>query len=172
MINISFLDEQFTEIEGETEGRKTSGIIGNLKRWHRDIYDQYTAKKISLEQAVELSKIPRETIVDPSHPDSTPIAHQSQSVAEKKRLEQIRLEEEKKRLKDIPAWEDFLAYAVEKKPKVSKSDLKLKYEAWRENGWKVQRGGKLQPIKNWKATLLNTLPYIAEVVIKERRVSL
>ena len=102
IINISFLDEQFAEIEGESEGKKTSGIIGNLKRWHRDIYDQYQAKKISLEQAVELSKLPRKPIADPSHPDSTPIADLSQSIAEKNRLEQIRLEEEEKRKNLLP----------------------------------------------------------------------
>jgi hypothetical protein len=62
----------------------------------------------------------------------------------------------------IPAWEEFLAYALEKKQKASKQDLKLKYESWIESGWKVNRGGKLQPIQNWKTTLLNTLPYIKE----------
>jgi hypothetical protein len=63
---------------------------------------------------------------------------------------------------NIPAWEEFLEYAVEKKQRVNKQDLKLKYESWIENGWKVNRGGKLQPIHNWKSTLLNTLPHIAE----------
>jgi hypothetical protein len=73
---------------------------------------------------------------------------------------------------NIPAWEDFLAYAIDKKPKVNRQDLRLKYESWFENGWCINRGGKLQPIQNWKTTLLNTLPYIAEVVIKERKVQL
>lgn len=63
---------------------------------------------------------------------------------------------------DIPAWEDFLSYALEKKPLVNKLDLKLKYDAWVVNGWKKQsKDGKLVKILNWKSTLLNTLPYIA-----------
>jgi hypothetical protein len=71
---------------------------------------------------------------------------------------------------NIPAWQEFLDYAVDKKPKVNRQDLRLKYESWFENGWSINRGGKLQPIQNWKTTLLNTLPYIAEVVIKERKI--
>ena len=37
--------------------------------------------------------------------------------------------------------------------------LDLKYQAWKENGWKNGNGKK---IKNWKTTLLNTLPYLKE----------
>lgn len=159
MINISFLDEQFTEIESESEGRKTSGIIGNLKRWHKSIYDQYTSKQISLEKAIELSKENREPIAHLSQTHRTPIANPSQSIADKKREDKIR--EEKKKEEDIPAWEDFLSYALEKKPLVNKLDLKLKYDAWVVNGWKKQSKDKLVKILNWKSTLLNTLPYIS-----------
>jgi hypothetical protein len=171
MINISFLDEQFANIEDESEGKKTSGIIGNLKRWHREIYDQYQAKKISLEQAIELSKAPREPIADLSHPDSTPIADPSQNIADKNRTDKNRTDKTKT---DIPAWEDFLAYALQNKPLVSKSDLKLKYDAWVVNGWKKQsKDGKLVKIANWKGTLLNTLPYIANTPAPQvRRVAL
>jgi hypothetical protein len=171
IINISFLDEQFADIEDESEGKKTSGIIGNLKRWHREIYEQYQAKKISLEQAVELSKSHREPIADLSHPDSTPIADLSQNIADKNRTDKNRTDKTKT---DIPAWEDFLAYALQNKPLVSKSDLKLKYDAWVVNGWKKQsKDGKLVKIANWKGTLLNTLPYIANTPAPQvRRVSL
>ncbi len=61
----------------------------------------------------------------------------------------------------IPLFEDFLNYAIEKKPKVKKDLVKLKYESWVENGWKTG-GDKPKNIKNWKTTLLNTLPHIAE----------
>lgn len=170
MINISFLDEQFAEIESESEGRKTSGIIGNLKRWHKSIYDQYTSKQISLEQAIELSKENRETIANQSHPDRTPIANPSQSIAEKKREDKRRTE--KKIEEEIPAWQEFLDYALEKKPLVKKSDLKLKYDAWAVNGWKKQsKDGKLVKILNWKSTLLNTLPHIKETPKQEGQIT-
>jgi hypothetical protein len=70
---------------------------------------------------------------------------------------------EQKTSNNIPAWEDFLAYALDNKPLVNKLDLKLKYDAWVVNGWKKQsKDGKLVKIANWKGTLLNTLPYIKE----------
>jgi hypothetical protein len=63
--------------------------------------------------------------------------------------------------KYIPSFEEFLKYAIEKKPKVSKSDVKLKYESWIENDWK---DGKDNKISNWKTKLLNTLSYLKEEV--------
>jgi len=61
--------------------------------------------------------------------------------------------------KDIPAYLDFLKYAVTKKPKLNPDTLKLKYDSWIENNWK---DGNDNPIKNWKTKILNTLPYIDE----------
>lgn len=69
----------------------------------------------------------------------------------------------------IPEFSEFLAYALEKKPKVNQQDLRLKYDSWKENNWSINRNGKLQPITNWKSTLLNTLPYINEIVINVQR---
>jgi hypothetical protein len=63
----------------------------------------------------------------------------------------------------IPEFYEFLAYALEKKPKVSQIDLRLKYESWKESDWSTNRNGKLHPITNWKTTLLNTLPYLKEI---------
>lgn len=66
---------------------------------------------------------------------------------------------------NIPSYSEFLAYALEKKPLLNQQDLKLKYESWIENDWCTNKGGKMQPILKWKATLLNTLPYIPEIKI-------
>lgn len=66
---------------------------------------------------------------------------------------------------NIPLFSEFLSYALEKKPLLNQQDLKLKYESWIENGWCTNKGGKMQPILKWKATLLNTLPYIPEIKI-------
>jgi hypothetical protein len=59
----------------------------------------------------------------------------------------------------IPEFTEFLNYALEKKPKVSQTDLKLKYDSWVANDWK---NGYDKKITNWKTALLNTLPYIKE----------
>jgi DNA-binding transcriptional MerR regulator len=63
----------------------------------------------------------------------------------------------------IPEFSEFLAYALEKKPKINQQDLRLKYDSWKEGDWSTNRNGKLQPITNWKTTLLNTLPYLKEI---------
>lgn len=89
-INISFLDEQNLEIKEVSKDKSTSGIVGNLKRWHPVLYNRFLAKEISLEKAIELSK----SIAEQSHTDSNPIAEQSQNIADKIKT---REDEEKKR---------------------------------------------------------------------------
>jgi hypothetical protein len=69
----------------------------------------------------------------------------------------------------IPEFSEFLEYALLNKPKVNQHDLRLKYESWKESNWSTNKNGKLHPIFNWKTTLLNTLPYIKEVVINVQR---
>jgi hypothetical protein len=59
----------------------------------------------------------------------------------------------------IPTLKEFGEYAILKKPNVDKLDVKLKYDAWVENGWK---DGNNDKIVNWKSKLLNTLPHIKE----------
>jgi len=67
--------------------------------------------------------------------------------------------EEKEKGKDIPTPEDFVSYALEKKPDVNQESVNLKYQAWIENDWK---DGNNKDIKNWKSKLLNTLPYLKD----------
>jgi len=60
----------------------------------------------------------------------------------------------------IPTKEMFVAYGIEKSPDVNIESLRLKYDAWISSDWCTNKSGKLTKIKNWKATLLNTLPYL------------
>jgi hypothetical protein len=67
---------------------------------------------------------------------------------------------EYKELKEtIPAYDEFFNYALSKNKKVNQAALKMKYDSWVENGWKTG-GAKPHKIKNWKTTLLNTLPWL------------
>lgn len=88
-ICIDFLNEQFKEIECSKEDKSTSAKIGNLKRWHRTIYDRFVKNEFNLEQALLLAY--------QSQHDCDTIAEQSQTIAEKSREE---LEKEKKRKED------------------------------------------------------------------------
>lgn len=60
--------------------------------------------------------------------------------------------------KKIPSLEVFIKYGVDNDPTINIHSLTLKYEAWKVAGWKA--GKKLDPILNWKNTLLNTLQYL------------
>lgn len=63
--------------------------------------------------------------------------------------------------KQIPAYEDFKEYALDKCSElnfnVSENQINAKYQSWKGNNW---RNGNGKQIKNWKSTLLNTLPYM------------
>lgn len=59
----------------------------------------------------------------------------------------------------IPDYSEFLKYALEKHPNVDATLLKLKYDAWVENGWKDGHDNK---IKKWKSKLLQTLPHLTK----------
>jgi dGTP triphosphohydrolase len=85
-IYISFLDEQNLTIKESKQDKSKSGIVGNLKRWHNDIYKKFIDKEISLDMAVLMSK----SIAKVSHTDSIPIDNQSQNIADKIREDKTR----------------------------------------------------------------------------------
>lgn len=66
------LKRDLKKYESAKQEKATNGIIGNLKRWHLDLYEKYIKKQITLEQAVNIASSRKE-----SHSDST----QSQTVA-------------------------------------------------------------------------------------------
>ncbi len=86
--------------------------------------------------------------------EQTTLNHEfsTQSKVKEKRVKEIKE-------KDIPTLKIFGEYAIQHKPNADKQDIKLKYEAWVENGWKDGNG---KDILNWKTKILNTLPHIKE----------
>ena len=71
--------------------------------------------------------------------------------------------ESKEEKNTMPSLDEFIKYALEKKPNIDIDKVKFKFEAWKLNGWQTQRNNKLQPILNWKSTLNNTIPYLGEI---------
>ncbi len=62
----------------------------------------------------------------------------------------------------IPPLSEFLEYAeknLKGEYKQYENSLRFKYLSWAENKWHTG-GEKSKPIKNWKTTLLNTIPYL------------
>ena len=57
----------------------------------------------------------------------------------------------------------------EKVANINLAAVTLKYESWIENDWSTNVKGKEHKIKNWKSTLLNTLPYLPKHEIQQQR---
>jgi len=75
-------------------------------------------------------------------------------------------EENEKNENNIPTLDEFVAYGIQQLPDVNTEALRLKYSSWVESNWIVTVGGKTRPIKNWKSTLNNTLPYLPKMIIQ------
>lgn len=73
------LKRDLNKWEQTKEIKSDSGKLGNLKRWHKDIYDKVCSKKITLERGIELSQN-----IANSRKTSQTVAHrkkQSQNIA-------------------------------------------------------------------------------------------
>lgn len=67
---------------------------------------------------------------------------------------------------DIPEFleiSEFVKSKIDYYPQIENS-LKLKYESWKENGWK---DGNDKKIVNWKTKVLNTIQYLAKDFTKK-----
>ena len=76
-------------------------------------------------------------------------------------------EENEENINNIPTMEEFVVYGLEQMPDVNTEFLTAKYNSWVSNDWCTSKDGKNRPIKNWKSTLNNTLPYLPKKVIVE-----
>ncbi len=136
------------------EDKSLQGRIGNLKRWNIDIYNKYELNELSLEQAEEIAKNRKASLTDDK---------QSQSIANIAVKDKVNVIVKDNVInKTIPSIDEFVAYAISLKQNVNIENVKLKYNSWLVNDWKVNRQGKEKEIKNWKSTLSNTLQYLGE----------
>lgn len=68
-------------------------------------------------------------------------------------------------MKNPPSIEEFMEYGAEiltrigDEPRYYTEWVQLKYMAWESNDWQKTVKGKDIPIKNWKTTLLQCIPY-------------
>ncbi|AEV31041.1 hypothetical protein Oweho_0014 [Owenweeksia hongkongensis DSM 17368] len=94
------------------------------------------------------------------------VNNQSTTIKEikKQQLKEFKKEEEH------PSLEDFEKFgfdqATKMKMTVDPTALRAKYYSWTENHWKT---GKNKKITNWKATLINTLPFIQKEKSSEKK---
>jgi hypothetical protein len=166
-IVISFLDSQYEIASGTKISRSNAGKkSAQLKKIRKEIKERLTF--IASETGKDLTKLIDEyqlnsTSVDFLLQQNSTIKIIEDNIKENKEDEikedEIKEDEIKKDTPNIPPFDEFLEYAIEKKPKVCPIELKLKYEAWKENGWK---DGHDKTINKWRSKLLQTLPYIKD----------
>ena len=102
----------------------------------------------------KLSKSESKLYKSTSEVSINPQSKENKSKEDKSKENKSKEEEEK-----IPTFLIYKDYAITKKENVCLDALLLKYESWKVTGW---RNGNGKLIKNWKQSLLNTLPYIKE----------
>lgn len=92
-ISIKFLDSQFQDITDTLKSNSDKGRIGNLKRWHPNIYKKYTEGKLTLNEACNIAK--------ESPPDNLTNRQTSHIREDKIREDKIREEERETRAFDF-----------------------------------------------------------------------
>jgi hypothetical protein len=149
VITIAFLDEQFDSVEDK---RKQASKAGKMSAEARRLKKELNYRSTTVQRnptPVEIS--------------STELNRVEKSREEETRVEKSRKEKRVSAKDRIPTLESFIAYGLEQASKnklnVSTTALSMKYEAWKVAGW---INGNGQEVKNWKSSLLNTLPHIQE----------
>ena len=155
-IIIKFLDNQLNNVKNKSESKSQKGLIGNLKRWHKDIYKMYDNQEITLDEAIEMMN---NNIATQSPPDSHPIAtlslpdkksvaNQSLDIADKIREDNIKedniildnnkKEKVKKESASTLDFDKFLAFfnqTFSKRVTVFDTSIKNKYKARLKSGY-------------------------------------
>ncbi|MDO4782120.1 MAG: hypothetical protein Q4A09_02750 [Capnocytophaga felis] len=81
-------------------------------------------------------------------------------LVEKNQKTNVKIEKVEANGEEIPTLEEFMKYAksIELYQPNLDFSIKSKYETWKDNGWK---NGYDVPIKNWKQSLKNIFPFLA-----------
>jgi hypothetical protein len=152
-IIIKFLDNQLNNVKSKKEDKSTKGSIGNLKRWHKDIYEMYDNQEITIDKALEImnERVANQSLPDNkpiatlSLPDKKSIAKASLSIADKIREDNIiedniivKKEKVKKESASTLDWDKFLAFfnqTFNKRVTVFDTSIKNKYSARLKSGY-------------------------------------
>jgi hypothetical protein len=129
-------------------------VVDFLDEQLSDFLDVSAKRKEAAEK--RWSKESKTKDIDTIDANALQVHSKSNAIREEKRREDKIREKE-----TIPVFEDFLNYAIENKPNIDQESVKFKYNSWKENNWKTG-GATPKQIKNWKSTLLNTLPHMKE----------
>lgn len=143
--------------EGELENKSIGGRVGNLKRWNIDLYNRFSKKEITLEEAesIALSRKTPQIDTDKNNrmPSDTDTEHRipSDNIASIAVNDTVNdtvsvsvIVSEKKKDK-YPTIEEAESYFIEKGASKIESDKFFYF--YESKGWKVGKN----PMVNWKS---------------------
>jgi len=150
---------------GGIEKKSIAGKLGNLKRWHLDLYNLVESKELKIEDAMVIAQNRTSSQSDKCNRTS------SQSIGiiavnedvnvnvdvDVNEVKKKRKEKASTSVEAVPDFKEFLSHALTKEPDIDEKHLKAKYESWVEADWHTGKGEK---IKRWKSTLTRTIPFI------------
>lgn len=128
--------------------------------------NQFVRDSVKYDGVCERNKINGAKGGRPKKPKET---EKTQVVFEKPKKADNKNDNDNKNNNNIPELNEFLDYAREKVANIDLAAVTLKYESWIESGWCTNVKGKEHKIKNWKSTLLNTLPFLPKHEIQQQR---
>lgn len=120
------LKRDLKKYEKSLDDKSKGAKVGNLKRWHPDLYELYINKEITLEKAVKLSKASEEIAPVTTEPEKEDKPKKTRTLFVRPKLPEIE------------------AYCKERNNSVNAKKFFSHYES---NGWMVGKN----KMKNWKA---------------------
>jgi hypothetical protein len=147
--------------EATKEVKSDNGVMGNLKRWHKDLYEQVVKKEIDMDKALEVANSRKASPSDKKN--RKPIKNVANIAVSVSETDTVSVTE--KKLNTPPPVDEFLNHCkdlLKEKYLPLEFALKAKYKSWIEANWK---DGNNKPIKNWKTKIANVIPFLKPMQI-------
>lgn len=137
--------------------QSNAGSLGNLKRWHSDLFKQVEDENITIEEALEIAK--HRYPITPDSTQSHPIGSVAVNVNDNVN-DNVNVNDNKKIKGVPPSFDEFISHcrikAKELNITLDEDKASTKFNAWLENGWCDLNGKK---IINWKVKITSNITY-------------
>jgi hypothetical protein len=147
--------------EKKKDKQSVAGTVGNLKRWHPDLFEDVENDKLTIEEAISIAKhrVPIQPNRTQSHPIGSVAVNDNVNVNVNVN-DNVNVKD-KKEIKGVPpSFELFIEHCRKKAKELNitldESKATNKFNAWLENDWCDLNGKK---ILNWKVKITSNITY-------------